>query len=215
MNVMAAETGLLLCRVCGLLNRRRPRLEGPPPCARCGAALHARKPNSIARTWALLSAGYLLYIPANVLPVLETTSIIEETSDTILGGAIRLWSQGAWPLALVIIIASFGVPLVKLVSLTWLLTNVHNGASVKTRGRTQLYRVVDFIGRWSMVDIFVGALLVGLVEFPPFATVTLGPAAAAFGAVVVLTMLASRSFDPRLLWDASPRPTIHYAMRHG
>ena len=118
MSVMAAPSGLLLCEVCGLLNRRSaPRLDRLS-CARCGNALHARKPNSIVRTWALLIAGYLLYIPANVLPVLETRSIIEETHDTILGGAIRLWSQGAWPLSVIIVVASFGVPLLKLFSLT-------------------------------------------------------------------------------------------------
>jgi paraquat-inducible protein A len=115
----------------------------------------------------------------------------------------------------VIIIASFGVPLVKLFTLTWLLMNVRSGANADTRQRTRRYRVIDFIGRWSMVDIYVGALLVGLVQFPPFATVTLGPAAVAFSAVVVLTILASRSFDPRLLWDADQRSAVHYAMRHG
>ena len=212
---MAAEAGLLLCHVCGLLNDRAAPRGAHSSCARCGTALHSRKPNSIARTWALLMAAYVLYIPANVLPVLETASILEETSDTILGGAVRLWSQGAWPLALVIIIASFGVPLVKLFVLTWLLMNVHGGANADARQRTRLYRVIDYIGRWSMVDIYVGALLVGLVQFPPFATVTVGPAAVAFGAVVVLTILASRSFDPRLLWDADHPSAVRYAMRHG
>lgn len=215
MNVMAAEAGLRLCQVCGLLNQHAARRHDASSCERCGAVLHARKPNSIARTWALLAAAYVLYIPANVLPVLETQSIGEETSDTILGGAIRLWSQGAWPLSLVIIAASFGVPLVKLFTLTWLLMNVGGGANARTRKRTVLYRVVDYIGRWSMVDIYIGSLLVGLVKFPPFASVTLGPAAAAFAAVVVLTMLASRSFDPRLLWDTEHPSSARYAMRHG
>lgn len=215
MSVMAAEAGLLLCHVCGLLNHRAAPRGGRSSCARCGTALHARKPNSVVRTWALLIAAYVLYIPANVLPVLETEAILEETSDTILGGAVRLWSQGAWPLALVIIIASFGVPLFKLFTLTWLLMNVRSGANADMRQRTRLYRVIDYIGRWSMVDIYVGALLVGLVQFPPFATVQVGPAAVAFSAVVVLTILASRSFDPRLLWDADHPSAVHYAMRHG
>jgi paraquat-inducible protein A len=212
---MAAHAGLLLCEVCGLLNRRRgPRLS-EPSCARCGTPLHERKPNSIVRTWALLITAYLAYIPANVLPVLETESILEQTSDTILGGAIRLWAQGAWPLSLVVIIASFAVPLVKLFALTWLLVTVDHRTTVDTPRRTQLYRVIDFIGRWSMVDIYIGGLLVALVQFHPLATVTLGPAAVAFSAVVVLTMMASRTFDPRLLWDAGVRPPVRSAARHG
>jgi len=214
-NVMAAHAGLLLCEVCGLLNHGFAPRGGRLSCARCGTHLHARKPDSIVRTWALVIAAYVLYIPANILPVLETNSIIEQTSDTILGGAIRLWSQGAWPLSVVIVVASFVVPLAKLFALTYLLATVHSGDTANTRRRTQIYRVVDYIGRWSMVDIFVGGLLVGLVQFPPFATVSAGPAAAAFGAVIILTILASRSFDPRLLWDASARPAARHAVRHG
>ncbi len=218
-NVMAAHAGLLLCEVCGLLNRRRAAHPGRSWCARCGSTLHARKPDSIGRTWALLIAAYVLYIPANVLPVLETEGIAEQTSDTILGGAIRLWAQGAWPLSLVIIIASFAVPLAKLFALTWLLMSLRHGGPADMRRSTRLYRVVDFIGRWSMVDIYVGALLVALVQFPPFASVELGLAAPAFGAVVVLTILASRSFDPRLLWDTAARsgirPVMPGGVRHG
>lgn len=204
MSVMATHAGLLLCETCGLLNRR-PRAAGTPLCARCGTGLHARKPDAVVRTWALLVAAYVLYIPANVLPVLTTQSLGEETSDTILGGAIRLWAQGAWPLSVVIVVASFVVPLAKLFALTWLLMPARRLFAGDAHRGTRLYRVVDFIGRWSMVDIYVGGLLVGLVQFYPFATVGVGPAAAAFGAVVVLTMLASRSFDPRLLWDTPVR----------
>ncbi len=216
---MAAHAGLLLCEVCGLLNRRRNAKRGRSWCARCGSTLHERKPDSIGRTWALLIAGYVLYIPANVLPVLDTEGIGEQTSDTILGGAMRLWSQGAWPLSVVIIIASFAVPLAKLFALTWLLVTLRRGGPVDVQLSARLYRVVDFIGRWSMVDIYVGGLLIALVQFPPFASVALGPAAPAFGAVVVLTILASRSFDPRLMWDAAAlseiRPGIPGAVRHG
>ena len=215
MNVMAAHVGLLLCDVCGLLNRRPDPRRGRPSCARCGTALHSRKPDSIIRTWALLIAAYVLYIPANILPVLETRGLAEETTDTILGGAVRLWAQGAWPLSLVIIIASFGVPLVKLFVLTWFLVTVQGGGSVDTRRRTALYRVVDFIGRWSMVDIYIGGLLISLVRFHPFATVEVGPAAVAFAAVVVLTIMASRSFDPRLMWDRGERMATRYVARHG
>jgi paraquat-inducible protein A len=212
---MAAHAGLIACNVCGALNRRPRRPHGRLGCARCGAALHARKTDSVARTWALLAAAYVLYIPANVLPVLTTGSLVDETSDTILGGAVRLWSEGAWPLSLVIIIASFVVPLAKLFVVTWLLLSVHAGVTASTGRRARLYRLVDFIGRWSMVDIYIGGLLVSLVQFPPFASVALGPAAPAFGAVVVLTILASRAFDPRLMWDADAAPALRHAVRHG
>ena len=202
MNMMAARSGLLLCEVCGLLNRSGAPRAGRRSCARCGNTLHARKPDSFVRTWALLITSYMLYLPANMLPVLETRSLGDSTHDTILGGAIRLWSQGAWPLSLVIIVASFVVPLAKMFVLTWLLLSATDEPAHVLR-RTRLYRLVDFIGRWSMVDIYVGGLLVGLVQFYPFADVTVGPAAPAFAAVVVLTMLASQNFDPRLLWDAA------------
>ena len=208
----ALQAGLLSCDTCGLLNR-----PGPQPhhcaCARCGSALRARKAGSIARTWALLIAAYILYAPANLMPVLATGFLGMETSDTILGGAVRLWSDGAWPLALVIIVASFAVPLVKLFALTWLLLAARGLRRGNARRLTRFYRVIDSIGRWSMVDIYVCALAVGLVQFHPFATITPGPGAVAFAAVVVLTMLASRSFDPRLLWDAEAEPGTRG--RHG
>jgi paraquat-inducible protein A len=201
--VMAAHAGLLTCELCGLLNRAPAATPAPSSCTRCGTALHARKPDSFMRAWALLAAAYVLYIPANVLPVLETQSLIEQTTDTILGGAIRLWSQGAWPLSVVIVVASFAVPLAKMFILTWLLVSARHDTRGHALQRTRLYRVIDFIGRWSMVDIYVGGLLIGLVRFYPLADVSVGPAAPAFAAVVVLTMLASRAFDPRLLWDAT------------
>jgi paraquat-inducible protein A len=218
MSATAAQAGLLACDVCGLLNRRSTARPERPACARCGRTLRVRKPDSIARTWALLLAAYVLYLPANLMPVLATSSIVKETNDTILGGAVRLWSDGAWPLAFVIVVASFGVPLVKLFALTWMLVAAQGCGRGDALRLTRLYRVIDFIGRWSMVDIFVCGLLVSLVQFPPFATVTAGPGAVAFSAVVVLTILAARSFDPRLLWDASAtRPGIEsrLAVRHG
>lgn len=200
--VMAAHAGLLTCELCGLLNRR-PSPDARSSCTRCGTTLHARKPDSYMRTWALLAAAYVLYVPANMLPVLETQALTEQTSDTILGGAIRLWSQGAWPLSVVIILASFAVPLLKMFILTWLLVSPRHDEPENALKRTRAYRAIDFVGRWSMVDIYVGGLLIGLVQFYPFADVTVGPAAPAFGGVVVLTMLASRTFDPRILWDAA------------
>jgi paraquat-inducible protein A len=197
----AASMGMTACRVCGLLNRVRPGAH--LRCARCGSALHARKPDSLARAAAFLVAAYLLYLPANLLPILETGEIgAAKAGDTILSGVIKLWLGGWWPLAIVILVASIVIPFAKLAVLTWLLASVRRRTAARRRARTRLYRLVDVIGKWSMVDIYVGALLVGLVQFEPLATVSPGPAAIAFGAVVVLTMLASHSFDPRLLWDA-------------
>jgi paraquat-inducible protein A len=198
----AARSGMLLCQLCGLVNARPRRPVSACACARCGSALHARKPYSIERTWAFLIAAYVLYIPANLLPVLQTGRLGKGAQwDTIMSGVIQLWHDRAYPLSIVILVASIGVPLAKLLSLTYLLVGIHLGVAGSRRGRTRLYRVLDFIGRWSMIDIFVGALLVGLVQFEPLAAIYPGPGAIAFGAVVVLTMLASQSFDPRLIWD--------------
>jgi paraquat-inducible protein A len=213
MALSAARAGLLACRNCGLLSGAHARARR---CARCGTALHARKPNSIMRTWALILAAYVLFIPANLLPVLETSAFGYggPQADTIMSGAVHLWLQGAWPLSVVILIASVAVPLAKLLVLTYLLLTVQHRARWNPSRRTRLYRIVDFIGRWSMVDIYVGALLVGLVQFPPLATVSPGPGAIAFGAVVVLTLFASQSFDPRLMWDVSEGRAVQGAS-HG
>jgi paraquat-inducible protein A len=172
---------------------------------RPGADLRrGRKPDSVARTTALLISAYVLYLPANLLPILETGEIGgAKAADTIMSGVVKLWHGGWWPLAVVILVASILIPFAKLAVLTWLAVSVRRRSAARLRGRTRLYRLVDVIGKWSMVDIYVGALLVGLVQFEPLATVSPGPAAVAFGAVVVLTMLASQSFDPRLLWDAA------------
>jgi paraquat-inducible protein A len=202
----AARAGLLPCELCGLLNRAL--VSSPCCCARCGTRLHRRKPNSESRTWAFLIAASVLYVPANMLPVFDTSAIGGTVSDTIMSGALRLWMTGAWPLAVVILVASIGVPLAKLLSLSYLLIVVRRGATTPPHRRARVYRVTDFIGRWSMVDIYVGTLLVGLVHFQPLAVISPGPGAMAFGAVVVLTMLASHSFDPRLLWDRAE-------VRHG
>ena len=205
--ITAARAGLLGCDLCGLVNARPAGGAYACSCARCGNALHVRKPHSISRTWAFLIAAYVLYIPANLLPVLHTGQLGKgEKWDTILSGVVQLWRDGAWPLSVVILVASIGVPLAKLLSLTYLLISIRVGAVGSRQGRTRLYRVLELIGRWSMIDIYVGALLVGLVQFQPLASIHPGPGAIAFGAVVVFTMLASHSFDPRLIWDAAPSP---------
>jgi paraquat-inducible protein A len=198
----ALERGYLRCGLCTLVNDRGT-ASGALRCARCNSRLHERKPDSLARTWALLIAAYVLYVPANLLPVLAASSPRGVKWDTILGGVLQLMHDGAWPLAIVILVASIGVPLAKLIALTWLLVTVHARSTLHCRGRTVVVRVLESIGRWSMVDIYVGGLLVALVQFEPLASIIPGPAAIAFGAVVVLTVLASRSFDSRLVWDAA------------
>ncbi|KWR87455.1 paraquat-inducible protein A [Cupriavidus sp. IDO] len=195
----ATTLGLLSCHACDLVSPRT--LEGEP-CPRCGATLHHRKPNSVARTWAFLLSAYILYIPANLLPVMVTQSILGTQKDTILSGVLYLWLSGSHLLAGVVLIASIIVPLLKMLILTLLLLSVHFRSTWRIRQQTKLYGLVEVIGRWSMLDIFVVALLASLVRAGALATIIPGGGALAFASVVVLTMLASLSFDPRLLWDS-------------
>ena len=171
-------------------------------CPRCNTPLSWRIPGSISRTWALLFAAFLLYVPANVLPIMRTASLFGRQSDTILSGILYLWTSGSWPLAIIVFIASFMVPLAKLVVLSALLISVQLRLPWSPERRTVLYRVLETIGRWSMLDIFVMTILVAVVQLPSLAQIEAEPGAVAFGAVVVLTMLAAFSFDPRLIWDA-------------
>jgi paraquat-inducible protein A len=195
-----AEAGLLLCHACHQLNR--PSGAGHDlVCTRCGASLHVRKPDSIARAWAFLIAASILYIPANVLPVMETGSLFGAQSDTIMSGVVYLWTSGSWPLAAIIFIASIMVPGSKLFAMLFLLVSAQRRSTWKPLERTRLYRVVELVGRWSMVDIYVAAILTALVQFKALATIRAGPGAIAFGAVVVLTLFAAECFDPRLIWD--------------
>jgi paraquat-inducible protein A len=195
----AARLGLLNCETCSMLNRAAP---GRDACARCGTRLHARLPASVTRTWAYLIAAAILYVPANTMPVIESGSLFLSQSDTIMSGVRYLWRTGSHVLAIIIFVASVLIPAGKLVSLMGLLLAVQRGSRRNPLALTRIYRATHYIGRWSMVDIYVGAMLVGLVQFKAFATIVPGPGAVYFAAVVVLTMLASSSFDPRLMWDA-------------
>jgi paraquat-inducible protein A len=205
MTATAARRGLWLCQSCEQLNRA---IAGKhTACARCGTPLHVRKPHSILQAWMLLALASVLYIPANMLPVIESGSIFGSKNDTILSGVIFLWRTGSWVLAAIIFVASIVIPLSKLFVVAFLLAMAQRRSLWNPRRRTQLHRLMSLIGRWSMVDIFVGAMLVALVQFKTIATIHPGPGAIAFGAVVILTMLASLSFDPRLAWD--PVDEIH------
>jgi paraquat-inducible protein A len=196
----AAGLGLIGCPTCGLVLRSQSQGHAGY-CPRCDQALHRRKPNGIARCWALLIAAAILYVPANALPVLHTHTLFEDQNNTILSGVVELWNNGAWDLAVIVFTASIAVPLVKLACLTVLLLG--GNAPRWRRERTRIYRMVEFIGRWSMLDVFVVALLLSLVQFGKIAEVHAGGGIVAFCAVVVLTMLASMSYDPRGIWDRS------------
>jgi len=196
----AAGRGLCSCHVCNLVSRLE-RGAGTAYCPRCGATLHFRKPGSVTRCWALLIAAYILYIPANLLTMMETGSLVSYRKDTIISGVIELWSSGSQEIAVIVFIASITIPLLKLISLTLLLVSVQRRSRWNPLQRTRLYRLLELVGRWSMLDIYVVTLLAALVQLGSMATVKAGPASLAFGAVVVLTMLASMQFDPRLIWD--------------
>jgi paraquat-inducible protein A len=191
------------CDVCELLVPRDAALvdDGRLRCPRCTDVLHHRKPESLQRTWALVIAALVFYIPANLLPIMTVTSLGRSQSDTIMSGVIFLITHGMWPLALVVFVASVFVPLLKLVILVFLLVSVHLRSAWRPRERTRLYRVTELIGRWSMVDVYVVTILVALVRLGNLATIQAEAGAIFFCAVVVITMLAAMSFDPRLIWD--------------
>jgi paraquat-inducible protein A len=197
----ALKLGLISCHDCQLLVSARSLPPGHHRCPRCGAALHARKPGSIARTWALLLAAAIMYVPANVLPMTVTSALGAEQSDTIMSGVIYFIHSGSWEIAAVIFIASIFVPMAKLAILVFLLVSVQLRLRWRPRDRTVLYRMTELVGRWSMVDVYVVTILVALVKLGAVASIEAGPAAVFFASVVVLTMLAAESFDPRIIWD--------------
>jgi len=193
----------LTCETCRLVCQSAA--EGEAHCPRCGSRLEARKPDSIARTWALVATSAILYIPANLLPVLAFMKLGSGEPHTIIGGAEELLKAGMWPLALLVFLASIGVPCLKLISLLLLLVTTQLGTSWQLRQRTILYRLVNTIGRWSMIDIFMESVLIALVQFGSVVTIDPGLGAVAFAGVVILTMFAAEGFDARLMWDAAQR----------
>jgi len=203
----ALSNGLMGCHYCALLV---PISEldshGHGICSRCGGALHARKPHSVDRTWALLIAAMLLLIPANLYPVMTVIQLGQGEPSTILGGVSHLAAAGMWGLAFVIFFASVMVPGMKLVAFSWMLRTIQRGSSYRPVDRTRLYRIAEAVGAWSMVDIFVVALLAALVQMGQLATIEPNLGAFFFACVVVVTMLAAESFDSRLIWDNLPDP---------
>jgi paraquat-inducible protein A len=207
----AASARLYACEACTLVSRPVAALDAEPHasprCPRCGAHLHVRKPDSITRVWGFLIASYILYLPANLLPIMNTSSLFGAQNDTILSGVIYLWQTGSVGTAAVVFVASVFVPVLKLAVLTFLVVSVQRKWTWRPLLRSRLFQVVSFIGRWSMLDIFVVAVLVALVQIKAVAEIEAGPAALAFGAVVVLTIFAANSFDSRLIWDAIHQKT--------
>ncbi len=198
--ITAAAAGLYVCHDCGKLSRVAD-LPEHPDCPRCHAALHLRKPNSTTRAWALLLAAYVMYIPANLLPVSTIVYLGHGEPDTIFSGVKVLFQTGDVPVAALLFFASICVPMLKMVGLTWLLLTVRFRWMWRPKDRTVLYRLIEIVGRWSMLDIFVISILVALVQLQALATIHAGAGAVAFCAVVVLTIFAAASFDPRLMWD--------------
>ncbi|WP_165943527.1 paraquat-inducible protein A [Roseicella aquatilis] len=197
---LRAAEGVVGCHVCGLVCLPE---EHDRPCPRCGSRLHPRKPDALARAWALLIAGAILYVPANAYPVMQVIQLGAGQPSTILGGVVELMEGGLYPLAALVFVASVVVPVLKLLGLAVLLVACQRGARGRLRDRTRLYGAVNFIGRWSMIDIFMETILVALVQFGAVVRILPGPGAVAFCAVVILTMLAAESFDPRLMWDSA------------
>jgi len=192
----AAAAGLACCHVCSKLSPATLH-----ECPLCGSALHLRTGNSLQRTMALVFTAIVLYIPANVLPIMTTTQLGTPEDSTILGGVVLLIHHEAYPIAAVIFIASVMVPSGKLIAICWLCWSVARGHDRSYEQRTKLYRATEFVGKWSMTDVFVVAILVALIQLGGLLQINAGPAAIAFGGVVIVTMLAAESFDPRLIWD--------------
>jgi paraquat-inducible protein A len=197
----STDARVIGCRHCGLVARSH---EGER-CARCERTLRRRKPDSVQRTWALVGAAALLAIPANVLPVMTIVKLGRGGPSTILGGTVELAQAGLWGLAAIVFVASILVPLVKLTGLSVLLVTTQRSSAARLPLRTRLFRLIALIGRWSMVDVFATMMLVTLARFGWLGRVLPDAGASAFCAVVVLTMFASESFDPRLMWDAAGR----------
>ncbi|MFT5392824.1 MAG: paraquat-inducible protein A [Gammaproteobacteria bacterium] len=208
-SLCARDVGLVRCHLCAQLHPSAASAElGALRCARCGGKLHSRKTDSVNRSTAFLVSAIVLYVPANTLPVMTVVQLGRGAPDTILSGIESLARAGMWPLAALVFFASFVVPISKMLVLGYLLLSVRLGWQARLRDRARLYRLTEAVGRWSMIDIYVVTVLVALVHVGNIANISPGLGAALFAAVVILTMLSARSFDPRLMWDVARRPVL-------
>ncbi|MEP0566073.1 MAG: paraquat-inducible protein A, partial [Paracoccaceae bacterium] len=192
----ARAQGLVGCRRCA-----KVWTIGTPTCARCGAKLQSRDGNSLKKVWTWWFLGLLAYIPANLYPMLETRTLLARSDDTIIAGAIKLGQHGAFAIAAIILIASVVIPVAKFLAVAYLALSVQYGGHMSRKSRHWIYEFVEFIGRWSMIDVFVVAVLASLVQLNVVASVTAGPAALSFALSVIFTMIAAQSLDTRLVWD--------------
>ena len=210
----ATKPAVLGCESCGLVSADALAVAKPEPpgaprrvqkCSRCGHVLHARKPMSVQRTWACVLAAAVLYVPANLLPIMTTVSALQREEHTLLGGILELWVDGSWGLSIIVFIASIAVPVLKIGVLGLLAWTTQHAPAWRRLERARLYRLIEAVGHWSMLDVYVVVLLAATVRFGPLAGVQAEPGLLAFASVVVLTMLATYAFDPKLIWD-DPRP---------
>lgn len=199
--ITAREAGLVACQRCGRVHAR-----GTATCDRCHGGLQSRDAGSIQRVWALLIAGIIAFIPANTYPMLVTNTLVEHSESTIVGGVIELVHYGSYGIAAVVFIASVIIPIGKFIAIAYLAISVQRRSSLNQHQRHRLFEVVEFIGRWSMIDVFVVAILSALVQLDSLATINPGVAAFSFAVSVVFTMLSAQSFDARLIWDADRKP---------
>lgn len=198
--ISARDIGVVSCKRC---TRVWPISQ--TECRRCGARLMSRDEKSLQRVWAWLIVGLICYIPANMYPMLRTRTLLSVQEDTIMGGVITLAHHHQYGIALVVFVASIVIPIGKFVAIIFLALSVRRGSSVSNHRRMGVYEIVEYIGRWSMIDVFVVAILSALVQLNSIAAVTPGPASLFFALSVIFTMLSAQSFDPRLIWDLQPK----------
>lgn len=196
----AANNNIAVCHLCLKLSR-----IDDVQCARCGSSVHLRKTDSVQRTLALLTAACLLYVPANLYPIMYTDQLGSTAPSTIMGGVLLLIDLGSAPIAVVIFVFSIVVPSAKLMAMFYLVWTVRFCPHAEPKPRLRLYRIIEFIGKWSMVDVFVVAILVALIQLDGLMVIRPGIAAVSFAGVVLLTIVATESFDPRLIWDSEER----------
>ena len=205
--ISARAAGLARCRACGTLAKSR----GTTRCRACGGIVHVRVPRSLQRTWAFLIAGLMAYVPANLLPIMSTRSYLGNTSDTIMSGVATLIDQGSPGVAAIVFVASVCIPVTKFVVIAGLASSLHFRWAMSGHVRHRLHAITELIGRWSMIDVFVVAVLAALIQLGSIMTIEPGAGINAFALSVVLTMFAALSLDPRLIWDAGPEPLPHVA----
>jgi paraquat-inducible protein A len=201
--------GLVSCESCGLLTTPLD-INEPGYCPRCGEELSLRRYDSIQRTWALIIAAVICYVPANLLPVMVTTTLIASEGTTIMSGVVWFYMTGSWPLALIVLIASVVIPLAKIIALAYLLITVQRRSIKGQHDRLRLYKLIEFVGRWSMLDVFVVTFTAALIQMQPLMSIKPGAGVLFFASVVVLSMIAARSFDPRVIWDSGNEQGVQY-----